>query len=389
MERRPRASRPRRGDFTIEAAATLRGLGAFDRPWLLATWPSFVTNPFQDLLYRECRAYGLGPIRVRRDEQLDELLELERRGLPVVLHLHWLHLVMKEADGRKDARRRADAFLRTLDVHHAAGARLAWTVHNILPHESRYDDEEARLAGEVAARADAIHVMSTRTAALVAPYYQLPPERIFQAPHPSYVGAYEDSVSRLDARAELGLLPDELVYLVLGALRPYKGIPELLDAWAALPPDRPRRLVLAGAPTDEPGVGEMLERAASEPTVLLDARKIPANEMQLFLRAADLAVLPYRRTLNSGALLLALTFGLPTIVPADSGLDETAEPSFARTFDPEAPDGLRDALISAAGLATPEASAAAAAAAARVSPSIVSAAFAEGLRAKLEAATAP
>jgi glycosyltransferase involved in cell wall biosynthesis len=290
---------------------------------------------------------------------------------------------MKGAGSAKEARTRADAFLRRLDAQLEAGGRLAWTVHNILPHESRFDAEEARLCGEVAGRADVVHVMADRTPELVAPFFELPRDRLLVVPHMSYAGAYEDHVSRLDARHELGLMPDELVYLVLGSIRPYKGLPELLDAWAELPPDRPRRLVIAGAPTDEPGVDEVLERAAVATDVILDARKIPPDEMQVFLRAADIAVLPYRRALNSGALLLALTFGLPSIVPADSGLAESVGEAFGRTFDPDVPGSLGEALVGAADLATEAGRAAALDAAAAVSPEIVSRRFSIGLRTAL------
>jgi len=205
----------------------------------------------------------------------------------------------------------------------------------------------------------------------------------------SYLGAYEDHVSRADARHDLALLPDELVYLVLGAIRPYKGLPELLDAWATLPPDRPRRLVIAGAPSDQPGIEELIERAALAPGVLLDARKIPAPEMQTFLRAADLAVLPYRQALNSGALMLALTFGLPAIVPDGSGLAEMVDERFGRTFDPAKPTSLGDALREAPGLVSESARAAATAVAADLSPHLVSRRFAVGLRERLNQAASP
>jgi len=38
--------------------------------------------------------------------------------------------------------------------------------------------------------------------------------------------------------------------------------------------------------------------------------------MKFFLRAADLVVLPYTETINSGSALLALSFDRPTLVPA-------------------------------------------------------------------------
>ncbi len=385
MERRLPTSPPARGDLTVAAAAAMRSVaGSAAEPFLLAAYPSFVTNPYQSLLYRSCREHGIAPLRVARAEQLDEVVELQRAGIPTVLHLHWLHPIIEAATSAKDARKSADAFLRFLDGYRGVGGRVVWTVHNILPHEARFEAEETRLSAEVAARSEVIHILVQRTAELVAPHFALPADRLLHVPHMSYQGAYEDHVSTLDARHDLGLLAEELVFLVLGAIRPYKGLPELLDAWETLPPDRPRRLVIAGAPSDQPGIDALIERAALAPGVLIDARKIPAPEMQTFLRAADVAVLPYRRALNSGALMLALTFGLPAIVPADSGLAEMVDDRFGLTFDPAVAGGLAGALRGASDLASEPAHAAAAAAAAALSPDVISSRFATGLRAGLD-----
>jgi beta-1,4-mannosyltransferase len=385
MERRLPTSPPTRGDLTQAAAAGMRSVaGSTAEPFVLAAYPSFVTNPYQALLYRACREHGIAPVRVARGEQLDEVLELQKAGIPTVLHLHWLHPIIEKATSAKDARKAADGFLRFLDTYRGAGGRVAWTVHNILPHEARFEAEETHLSAEVAARSEVIHILVQRTAELVAPYFSLPEHRLLHVPHMGYQGAYENHVSALDARNDLGLLAEELVFLVLGAIRPYKGLPELLDAWATLPPDRPRRLVIAGAPADQPGVDALIERAATAPGVLIDARKIPAPEMQTFLRAADLAVLPYRRALNSGALMLALTFGLPAIVPADSGLAEMVDDRFGLRFDPSAPDALAEALRAGPSLATEAARTAAAAAAAALSPDVISRQFAVGLRDRLD-----
>jgi glycosyltransferase involved in cell wall biosynthesis len=277
-----------------------------------------------------------------------------------------------------------------LDAFRATGAPLLWTVHNILPHEARFEALEASLAAEVAQRADVIHVMAERTPEHVAPYFELPRDRLLHVPHPSYAGAYEDHVSRLEARHQLGLLPDQVVFLVLGAIRAYKGLEELVDAWTGLAPaEPPGILVVAGDPSEDPDVASLLARTAVLPDVLVDARKIPADEMQHFLRAADVAVLPYRRALNSGALMLALTFGLPVVVPADGALAEIVDPSYAVTFAAGDREDLAAALTAARRLVGPAATAAALAAAARHDPAEVSTRFALGLRERLAARRPP
>jgi glycosyltransferase involved in cell wall biosynthesis len=346
-------------------------------------------NPYQALLYGRAWEAAIGAVPIVREERIDELEAFARLGQPSVLHLHWLNLPLAHATSPKDADKRADTFLRRLDAFKASGGRLAWTIHNILPHGARFEQEEARLRAGVAERADVLHVLTAGTARHVRPYFELPEHKVLHVPHPSYAGAYEDHVGRLQARHELGVMPDELVFVVAGAIRPYKGLTELLDAWDALPADRPRRLLIAGGPSEEPGIRDVLERAAIHPTVLLHARKIPAGEMQLLLRAADVAVLPYLRSLNSGALMLALTFGLPVIVPAGGGLAEVVSPAFARTFEPGERDDLVAALASAAELATPEAVAAALQVAAALDPVTLSRQFATGLRQHLEPRLTP
>jgi glycosyltransferase involved in cell wall biosynthesis len=385
MEGQPRSSGQPAGAFTIEAAAALRALQAADRsPILLGYHPVARMNPYQALLYQRAWEAGIGPVPIVREERIEELAEFARLGYATVLHLHWLNLPLAQARSAKEAAKQADAFIGRLDAFRATGGRIAWTIHNILPHGARFDAEEGRLRAAVAERADALHILAAGTAEHVAPWFSLPADRLLHVPHPSYAGAYEDHVGRDQARHELGIMPDELVFVVAGAIRPYKGLGDLLDAWEALPTDVPRRLVIAGGPSDEPGVQALLERAALHPTVLLHARKIPAGEMQLFLRSADIAVLPYLRSLNSGALMLALTFGLPVIVPAGGGLAEGVDERFAITYDPDREGALVDALNGAPSLVTQDARDAASAAAAALNPADLARRFAFGLRELLE-----
>ena len=380
------------GEFTHEAIAGLRALEATGLdPLLLAYHPIARMNPYHALLYQRSWQSGIAPVPLLRDETLPELTEIARLGFGTVLHLHWLNLVLADAGSAKDATKDRLAFLARLDRLRDAGARLAWTVHNILPHGTRFEEEEARLSADVVERCDVVHTLAAATPAIVAPWFRIPPEKILQVPHPSYTGAYEDRITREQARHELGLSPDDVVHVVLGAIRPYKGLTELLDAWDELDRDGTRRrLVIAGAPTAEAGVADLLERAVVHPSVLLHAGPVAAADVQIYLRAADVAVLPYVRSLNSGALLLALTFGLPAVVPAGGGLAEVVEPAFARIFEQDGGGSLVAALRDADELAaSPAASAAAHAAATRLAPGPLSERFARGLRERLGMATGP
>jgi beta-1,4-mannosyltransferase len=386
MDGKLRGSGQAPGEFTDEAIAALRALTASSRePLLIGYHPIARLNPFHSLLYQQSWQSGIAAVPMIQDETIPELSELARLGFATVLHLHWLNLVLADARSPKEAGKDRVAFLARLDRYRDAGGRLAWTVHNILPHATRFEDEEARLSADVAERCDVIHTMAAATPEIVAPWFRIPPEKVLQVPHPSYIGAYEDRISREQARHELRIGPDETVHVVLGAIRPYKGLSELLDAWDSFAIDgTPRRLVIAGAPTEEAGVAELLDRAAAHPSVLLHAGTVARHDVQIYLRAADHAVLPYVRSLNSGALLLAVTFGLPAVVPAGGGLADVVDDRFARSFAIDEPAGLVAALRDIETLEPVAARAAALEVAASHAPAIVSEQFAEGLRARLD-----
>ncbi len=382
MEGQPRGLGQAAGELTLEAIRALRALEALGSdPLLLGYHPVARMNPYQSLLYQRTWQSGMAALPIVREERIDELAELARSGWPTVLHLHWLNQVLAHARSTKDARGLRKTFLARIDRYLEAGGRLVWTVHNIVPHGAQFEAEEGALSAEIVERSSAVHIMAAGTPGLVAEWFAIPAEKILRVPHPSYVGAYEDVITREQARHELGLWPDEIVHVVVGAIRPYKGLNELLDAWDGLPPDgTPRRLVIAGGPSAEPGIAEALERAAIHPTVLIHPHKIPAGEMQIFLRAADVAVMPYLRSLNSGALMLALTFGLPVVVPAGGGLAELVDERLGRVFDPKLAGSLGAALRASDELVGPDARSAAADVAAARAPGPLSEQFASGLR---------
>jgi glycosyltransferase involved in cell wall biosynthesis len=212
--------------------------------------------------------------------------------------------------------------------------------------------------------------------------------KVLHVPHPSLVGVYPDDVDEAMARDRYGLGPDDLVFGVVGNLRPYKGLDDLLDAFesvagAGRPDGRRVRLLIAGKPVDDPSVAAMLRRAQAHPDVVVDARRIPADELSIPLRASDVIVLPYRASLNSGLLLLALTFGRTVIAAASPHVSETVGDDAAITFDAGDVAGLRAALRDVDRLLTPEAREAALATAARFDPDELSRRFAVEVQARL------
>lgn len=314
--------------------------------------PCYSGNPFQAVLYGGFAQESMVATPAFSAASLAAATAGWPADLPLVVHLHWLNGVLGRASSAAEALRALDEHRRLLDLLAGRGARLVWTVHNVLPHECRFEALELRLRQDVLDRAALVHVMSPLTAQLVSPWFTLPVDRTYRCDHPGYQGVYPDWVSRPAARSRLRIPDGATAVLVTGALKPYKRLSQLLDAVEVVAAERPGRIVLiaAGAPDDAPETQEFLSRAYLSTCVRVLPGKVADADVQLLLRASDVVALPYRRSLNSGVLALALTFGRPVLLPADSGCLPLVSPFPAAFtgYDPQAgPDALVAALRSA------------------------------------------
>lgn len=130
------------------------------------------------------------------------------------------------------------------------------------------------------------------------------------------------------ARQRLGLGKDEKTILFLGNIAAYKGLEYLIAAFERMVADGgDYRLIVAGRAkaVSDPYVADIRERLdrkiVSERTVLR-MEFIPDEEVELYLKAADVTVLPYTSIFQSGVLFLAYSFGLPVIVSDVGSLRE-------------------------------------------------------------------
>ncbi|MEQ8897041.1 MAG: glycosyltransferase [Roseovarius sp.] len=304
-------------------------------------------NPYQNLLYR----------KASRDHEIVEApiasalrtLRQANGAQRIIFHLHWVNFLFKDVRLLGQARRNVSAFLKDLAAFKHEGGRIVWTVHNVISHDAAFPDLEADLARRIAELADVIHLHSAASLPEVRAAFYIPPEKVRISPHGNYFGIYPDFVTRDTARETLGLAPDDDVILFAGQVRPYKGVGRLVTAFRQLLAERPKaKLVIAGAMHHKVlrKIKPSLSRAERD-RILATNRFLDEPELQLFFRAADLAVFPYSRILTSGSLVLALSFGLPTIVPRVGMTAEVLDGTDAGiVYDPEDDGALPGALRS-------------------------------------------
>ncbi|MFC4068250.1 glycosyltransferase [Actinoplanes subglobosus] len=138
--------------------------------------------------------------------------------------------------------------------------------------------------------------------------------------------------------------------LFFGTIRPYKGLEDLVLAFADLGPNY--HLTVVGETWEGwTGPGEMIAESPVRDRISFVNRYVADTEVNEFFAHADVVVLPYRRSSASGPLHIAMSHGLPVVVTAVGGLVEAAEHYSGAVLVPAAEPGeLREAIVRAAGL---------------------------------------
>lgn len=324
-------------------------------------------NPYIGLLRDGLAAAGAD---VRLVERLDPAT-LVPEHQPDVIHLHWLErydlpptIIATGLRGATDPlrrvlrrlieravnlpavyqarrRHRLRRLFAQLAAFQAHGGRVAYTVHNLDPHEDPGAADRWAIAHMLRV-ADVLHVHDHATAEALAARFGRR-KGVIVVPHGHYVDSYPNTISRAAARARLGVPEDAFAYVCLGLLRPYKGLEELIPAFRGLA-GADLRLLLAGQPAAAEYLATLTALIGADPRIQLTPRLVPPEELQVYFNAADICVLPYRQITTSGAALLAFSFGLPIIAPAIGAFPNLIVGHRGILYDPTQPHALARAL---------------------------------------------
>ncbi|KGD86987.1 hypothetical protein JL37_29225 [Achromobacter sp. RTa] len=318
--------------------ATDRGL-----PDLLMYYPVAQVNPYQPLLYSAAERNALSALPVLRLESLDDIA-WQGHG---IVHLHWLAGVLQNAATEAEADAAVDTYARRLGHWRSKGLRIVWTVHNVMPHATVWPQAERAVRQTTADAADLIHIMNRDTERLTASSFRIDPRKVVHIPHPSYGDWYANVVPRAQARQDLGLNAEDFVFLCFGAIQPYKGLLELIDAYDLARQSRPDArcmLLIVGQVDDEAYFSALRKRVENRADIRLAPGNVRDQRVQYYFNACDVAVAPYLETLNSGVAMLAATFQRMVVAPAEGGMAEVFAEDPSLLYTRTAVNGLANAL---------------------------------------------
>jgi beta-1,4-mannosyltransferase len=272
-------------------------------------------NPYQQNLAEALALHGVEVSGCESRKFLPVLSLLWRYGRPDVLHLHWIsgYVVSRFRSWTVLASALLVAELLAMRM---LGVRIVWTIHNLVEHKKRNVRFELWIFRWIARICHTLLVHCEHARSAVANAYGVadPEERIVVAPHGNYIGNYPDVVERPEARADLLLPAESFVYLFFGMIQPYKGVEELIESFGALE-DPAARLLLAGTCRDSDLERRIVAAAVRDRRIVPILQHIEDGNVQYYMHAADVVVLPFSDVFTSGSAVLAMSFGRALVVP--------------------------------------------------------------------------
>lgn len=173
-------------------------------------------------------------------------------------------------------------------------------IHNLVPHEKRFFDTvfnrlflhsyDAFVVLSEAVQKDVLRLKPHAKVALIA--------------HPPYEGE-ANALDVHTARLQLGLDPHKKTLLFFGLIRPYKGLSELIAAFALL--DDSYQLLIAGEVYGDAQIYHSALQKLPFSNWKFVNRYLPDTEVDTYFAAADLVVLPYLNATQSGIRAMALS----------------------------------------------------------------------------------
>lgn len=291
------------------------------------------SNPYTWLIHAPMSAHG-----VRLDEYDRWAL---RQPACDVFHAHWpenafwgriAHLgpAAKEVCARLSLARMRNVRRR--------GGILVWTAHNLAPHGSMSESTAQVWHRYFDAFRQQVDLVISMTHAarerLLESYPDLADRRHVVIPHPHYRAAYPPPVEKAAARRALGLRGDGRLICAIGYMRRYKGLTQLIRAFRAVA--RPEDGLLLGGDCPEDYLAALDRNREGDERVRIIPRRISDDEVAAIFSAADGCVVNHQTLLNSGGLMLALSFDCPVLARAHGSISELARSLGERwiaTFD--------------------------------------------------------
>lgn len=303
----------------------------------IACWPDDRGNPYQRLFYRTLAAHGIQQVTglTINDNEL-------RRLRPEIdaIHLHWPEYAWRVGVTNAAQRlKRILGFRSFLATCRSLGLRILWTAHNLEAHEGLLFDNFGLRS--LARQCDLIVAHSNRVQRHLQRSVSCP---VVTMPHGNYDGWYPPARARQDVVRELDLSEERPTLVLIGALRPYKGVEHAVEAVRKF--GGAVQLVVAGTPKPGFDIDGLMRESQRSPWLACIPRSLSDQEFADIVTAGTSLLLPYTKLTTSGVLLAGWTLRRGAVTSPEPYFQDlfALHPTAGRAADGLSADSLSVAI---------------------------------------------
>ncbi len=197
--------------------------------------------------------------------------------------------------------------------------QIVWTIHNLLPHDRKYQHLKLRILSWFAKIVKSVRVLSPESISSVSELYKIPKSKIQFIGFGDYTKYYPNDINKEEARKKLNISATTKVLMTIGSVKEYKGIPEYLRAIQTLSKSN-LNIYIVGKCVNKRLDAEIKSFVTSN-TIYVNTF-INSQDLQMYYNAADIIVLPFLDIENSGSVVMAMGFKKPVVAPQSHVLNE-------------------------------------------------------------------
>ena len=201
--------------------------------------------------------------------------------------------------------------------------KIVWTVHNLQPHNNIYPQIYVFVLRFLSNFLSGITYFSHHSKSLVQnefPFISSIPNYIIQhalydydrTPLPQTISHFQKA---------LALKKDAKLALFFGRIDHYKDIETLIIEFKKLP-QQDYQLAIVGPCSDDNLFSHLTALSSRSKNIVILQSFIPEEDLASLFSMAELIILPFKKILNSGSVMLSLSFGKPVLVPAMGSIIE-------------------------------------------------------------------
>ena len=205
-------------------------------------------------------------------------------------------------------------FMQISFIVYLTSAKIVWTAHNLLPHDSKYPLIDRLVRKYLAKKVEWIRVFSKTSIKRFKRDLNIAANKIIVVPEGDYTSVYKNDSSKIESRIKIGVDNDKFVMLYMGFIKPYKGLEELINAF--LRNQSPQSvLIIAGKSMDNSYLNKIKGLISENKNIKLFDEFIPPDSLQYFFNCSDIVVLPFNKIENSGSVIMAMGFSKAILAP--------------------------------------------------------------------------